>query len=105
MRLLQTFVKRESLPEALFKRLLSITGDGYRRTVPEDAYAWLARVHVEKKLSFTGETRQVVDLMLQNNVVLRYQNDSEWFDVHPAILEIPAVAAEVARLRSAEGGG
>jgi hypothetical protein len=105
VRLLQTFVKRADVPEALFKRILSITGDGYRRTVPEDAYAWLARVHVDKKLSFTSATRETVDLMLQNNVVLRYQNDAEWFDVHPAILDVPAIAAEVARLRSAAGGG
>ena len=33
------------------------------------------------------------------------QNDAEWFDVHPAILDVPAIAAEVARLRSAAGGG
>ena len=37
--------------------------------------------------------------MLQNNVVLRYQNDDPWADVHPAVLEMPQVKAAIAQLR------
>jgi hypothetical protein len=33
-------------------------------------------------------------------VVLRYLNDQDWFDVHPAVREIPGVAAAIQQLRS-----
>jgi hypothetical protein len=78
VRLLQTFIAESSLDESLFKRLLSLAADQYRRTVPESALRWLARVHLEKRLIVDDDThRATVDLMLQNNVVLRYLNDDE----------------------------
>ena len=42
--------------------------------------------------------RETVDLMLQNNIVLRYQNDDPWVDLHPAVREMPSVVAAIAQL-------
>lgn len=100
VRLLQTFVGEPGLDQDLFQRLLSLAGDEYCRTVPENAYAWLARVHVEKSLAFPEEQREMVDQMLENNVVLRYQNDDPWCDIHPAVRRMPRIAEEVERLRN-----
>ncbi len=99
VRLLQTFVAEPALDEALFKRLLSLAADEYRRTVPESAFPWLARVHDEKRLIIDNDGhRETVDLMLQNNIVLRYQNDDPWVDLHPAVREMPSVVAAIAQL-------
>jgi hypothetical protein len=102
VRLLQTFVMQPSLNEALFKRLLALAGDNYRRTVPEEAYEWLAKVAFERKelAVANDEHRELVDRLLQNNVVLRYQNDTPWVDVHPAVREIAGVRDALARLEA-----
>lgn len=98
VRLLQVFVAQPALDEALFIRLLAMAADEYRRTVPESAFPWLARVHEEKRVIVeNNEHRETVDLMLQNNVVLRYQNDDPWADLHPAIRDMPALQAEIDR--------
>jgi hypothetical protein len=39
--------------------------------------------------------------MLANNAILRYLNDKDWFDLHPAVRIIPGVEAEVLRLHQA----
>lgn len=99
VRLLQTFVAEPALDEALFKRLLSLAADEYRRTVPDSAFTWLARVHDEKRLIIENDGhRETVDLMLQNNIVLRYQNDDSWVDLHPAVRGMPSVDAAIAEL-------
>ena len=66
--------------------------------VPPELEA-LARVHDEKRLIIdTDGHRETVDLMLQNNIVLRYQNDDPWVDLHPAVRDMPNVVAEIAQL-------
>ena len=87
VRLLQTFIGQAPVSEALFQRLLSQAGDNYRRTVPEEAFPLLARVALDKHLPVGKDSRALVALTLENNVVLRYQNYTEWFDLHPALRE------------------
>ncbi len=102
VRLLQTCIAEPSLDEPLFHRLLALAADEYVRTIPENAVPWLARVHREKRIIVEDDGhRATVDQMLQNNVVLRYQNDEPWADVHPAVRDMPALQAEVARLEAA----
>jgi hypothetical protein len=36
--------------------------------------------------------------MLASNAVLRYLNDSAWYDLHPAVRALPGVQAAVANL-------
>lgn len=101
VRLLQNFVAEPSLDEARFRRLLSLAADQYRRTVADNALPWLARVYLEKRLVVEDDGhRATVDLMLQNNVVLRYQNDDPWVDLHPAVVDMPALRAEIERQRA-----
>jgi predicted kinase len=107
VRLLQNFVAEPTLDEAKFKRLLALAADDYRRTVPENALPWLARVAAEKRLIILDDQhRETVDLMLQNNAVLRYQNGEPWVDLHPAVRELLAeierAAAERLQREAAE---
>jgi hypothetical protein len=82
-----------------FRRLLNEVGDQYRKLIPADAFPWLARVATERYLTLETEVqRQTADAMLSNNVVLRYLNDQDWFDLHPSVREIPGVALEIERL-------
>ena len=101
VQLLQTFLSSSrEIDEPRFDRVISLAADQHRRTLPDSAFRWLAQVHLEKRLVIEDdEQRETVDLMLQNNVVLRYQNNDPWADVHPAVLEMPQVAAAIAQLR------
>ena len=66
--------------------------DAYRKIVPADAFPWLARVARDHYLTIENDGhRQAADLMLQNNAVLRYLNGGDWFDLHPAVHQIPGV--------------
>jgi hypothetical protein len=105
VRLLQNTIAEPALDEPVFKRLIASAGDEYRRTVLGSAYPYLARVHVNKPHQLLDDEaqREMVDRLLQNNVVLGYLDDDPWFDVHPAVLTIPGVADEIARLRVERG--
>ena len=101
VQLLQTFLSSSrEIDEARFNRMISLAADQHRRTLPDSAFRWLAQVHLEKRLVIENDDqRETVDLMLQNNVVLRYQNDDPWADVHPAVLEMPQVVAAIAEIQ------
>jgi len=104
VRMLQNVVSEPEPTEETFRSILSQAGETYARTVTRDAYAWLARVHVEKDVNIENEAhREIADRMLSNNVVLRYQNDSAWYDLHPAVLEIAGVKQEIELLRVMPG--
>ncbi len=96
VRLLRECVKQsQTVDERLFRRLLSTASDTYRRTVTEDALPWLARVTKFRGLQQTEDAkhRLLIARALSDNLVLRYKNDEEWFDVHPALAEMPALVA------------
>lgn len=102
VRLLQSMVSESlytPMSDALFRRLLGEAGGAVRGPVPDNLHEWLARVAVEHRLPISDSTHQDVDRMLINNIVLRYQNDEYWFDVHPAVLEMPEVQRAIRRLR------
>jgi hypothetical protein len=101
VRLLQSAVAVAQWPvsDSAFQRILNEVGDQYRKLVPADAFPWLARVASEQYLTLQDDKhRQSADLMLSNNAVLRYLNDKDWFDLHPAVREIPGVADEIQKL-------
>lgn len=110
IRLLRSVILQAPLTDARLRRILGQAGDDYRRLLLRSDFEWLARVALEHDpLPLDAAQRQAADRMFANNVVLRYQNDREWYDVHPAVLEMPALQAEMARLRapvvgSATGG-
>lgn len=101
VRLLQSAVAvaQWPVPEGDFQRILNEVGDQYRKLVPADAFPWLARVASERYLTLQSDTHhRAADLMISSNAVLRYLNDKDWFDLHPAVREIPGVAEEIRKL-------
>jgi len=94
IRLLQSViaVPRAPLSDEDFERVINEVGDAYRKTVPADSFEWLAQVSLDHYLTMQNDQhRQIADLMLSNNAVLRYLNDNDWFDLHPAVEQIPGV--------------
>jgi hypothetical protein len=84
-------------------RVRSDLFDGFRRLVSADAWPWLAGVAKSGSLSVANEAhRLAADRMLSVNAVLAYLNDQEWYDLHPALYDVPELKAAIARL---EGGG
>lgn len=101
VRLLQSALANAQLPlsESSFQRIFNELKDAYRMIITADAFEWLAMV--AKKRDYTplnDSHRQIADQMLLNNVVLRYVNGDAWFDLHPAVAEIPGVKAAMAAL-------
>jgi hypothetical protein len=94
VRLLQSVIAMPLSPlaDGDFARVLNEVGDAYRKIVPAEAFDWLAQVSLDHYLTLQNDLhRQAADLMLSNNAVLRYLNDNDWFDLHPAVEKIPGV--------------
>lgn len=91
VRLLRECVKQATaVDDKLFRRLLANAAEAYRRTVTVDALEWLVEVstHRDLRQRDDAEHRQLVDRALSDNLVLRYRNDEDWFDLHPALQEM-----------------
>jgi hypothetical protein len=59
---------------------------------------WLARVATHHTLQIADDAhRDAVDRALRNHLVLRYANDAVWYDLHPAVRQIPGVSALLPR--------
>lgn len=98
IRLVQSMIAIERWPlsDSAFARILNEVGDQYRKLIPASAFPWLAQVATEKYFTLeTDEHRSIADQMLLNNVVLRYLNDEDWFELHPAVREIPGVVEAI----------
>lgn len=94
VRLLQSALAYENLPlsQSDFERIFNELKDAYRKVVPADTFAWLARVAAEQYFTVLDDDhRQIADQMLLNNAILRYVNENDWFDLHPAVAAIPGV--------------
>lgn len=61
----------------------------------------LALVHVDKTLNVDEGLMRHVDELLSNNLILRYQNHTLWYDVHPALENSIELKLAVQRLRAA----
>lgn len=105
VRLLRSLIEESydgPVGEQGFRRMLQRHSDAIRFAVPDYAFPWLAEVAVRKRLPLDSEAqREIVGRMLQNNMVMRYINDEDWFDLHPVVATMPAmqVAIEKARER------
>ena len=94
VRLLQALlaVRKAPLTDSDLSRIFAEIRDAYRKIVPADAFEWLAEVAVSHYLTIRNDGhREAADLMIQNSAVLRYLNGGDWFDLHPAVHEIPGV--------------
>lgn len=105
VRLLRSAVQEAPLSEAIFDRLLGQAGDEYRRLLLLSDLDWLAQVALSHQITPRDEEqRRAAARMLSNNVVLRYHNTTEWYDVHPAVREMPALKERVKKLLESAGG-
>lgn len=86
--------------QSMINRIQEETREEYRRTIPEDAWPWLAQVAHSHESNFTEAQREVVDRMFTNNAVLFYRNSESWYDLHPAVSDIPGVQEALRRLES-----
>ncbi|MBM3314016.1 hypothetical protein FJY70_05450 [candidate division WOR-3 bacterium] len=96
VRLLRRIIELNEFPtsDSSFRRIWDELQDEYRKVILEDAFEWLARVAAERYLVLPSEEhRQVADLMLNNNVIMRYLNEQDWFDLHPAVCNLPMLKA------------
>ncbi len=91
---------RHPAGDADLARLNNESLERFRSLVTDEDLPWLARVALEKTLPVpTEKDRPMVDRAIQNNIVLRYLNNDTWFELHPAVLEIPGVQAAIAKQR------
>jgi hypothetical protein len=97
----------DRMTETSFEHVLSHQANAYRRVVlASGAVDWLASVVVDRALVTDDDAqRMAADRMLSNNVVLRYLNAVEWFDVHPAVRDLEQLREAVERLRAARESG
>lgn len=96
VRLLQTLLELETFPVSAetLERELHRAGNTYRGIVYDSgAIPLLASVNRTKRLITRDDhEREAADLFLQNNVILRYLNDEEWMDLHPAVAGMKELA-------------
>ncbi len=92
-------ISKQPISEDDFERIGNELRDAYRKIVPADAFPWLAQVSREHYVTIKDDKhRQVVDLMLSNSAVLRYLNQNDWFELHPAVAQIPGVQEAIRTL-------
>ena len=106
IRLVQSMIAIKDWPlsDSDFARILNEVGDQYRKLIPASAFAWLAQVATDRYFAVeTDEHRSIADQMLLNNVVLRYLNDQDWFELHPAVREIPGIVEAIRARELARG--
>ncbi len=88
------------------QRIINEIRDAYRKIVPAEAFDWLAHVERDHYLTIQNDGhRQAADLMIQNNAVLRYLNGGDWFDLHPAVRQIPGVQEATRALETQASAG
>lgn len=75
----------ETLSPENFNRLMIESAETWRRTVDDDDLPLLAAVARSGRLPVSDASRQRVSRLLRNNIIMRFLNDAEWFDVHPAV--------------------
>lgn len=84
-----------------FKRILTRAGSKLRQLVNSDgdvAIALLKRVADTKTLTTSSDDeRWIASRLLDSNVLLRYLNDADWWDVHPWVRDMDGVVASPAR--------
>lgn len=98
VRLLQALLTWKDWSEAGFERFLKQQAEPYKRLVARTSYPLLALVATQHRLEHDDENREEVSRLLSQSLVLRYCNDEEWFDVHPAVWEMEGVREAIGQL-------
>ncbi len=103
IRLLQDLVVAWPFDEDRFEQTFTTAQDNLRASVvTEEAMLVLAHVARSKALQVPEALRRYVDELLDNNVILRYQNQELWYEVHPAVVGMKELQTMLARLKQAD---
>ncbi|MCU0654193.1 MAG: hypothetical protein MUF64_02530 [Polyangiaceae bacterium] len=98
IRLLRDIVAEDEksypLSESAFRTILRRAGDQYAgiaRATQMDLTV-TARIALHQTLSLKDQSElATADHLMSRNIIFRYLNEAEWFDVHPAVLRLPEV--------------
>jgi hypothetical protein len=107
VRMLQSTIAsaRYPLSDHAFNRVINEIRDQYAESITTNSYAWLAQVALDKVMPRENDAHhKIADSMLANNAILRYLNDSAWFDLHPAVRQLPGVKQEIEKLERSRRG-
>lgn len=107
VRMLQSMLASERFPlsEHAFRRVINEIRDQYAESITTSSYEWLARVALDKTMPREDDAHhKTADRMLASNAILRYLNDSAWFDLHPAVRQLTGVQQEIEKLERARRG-
>lgn len=75
-----------ALSDARFDAFLRQHTDAIRNVINKEDLPLLRAIHeTHDKLPENDAERVILERLFRVNVVLRYRNDDQWFDVHPAI--------------------
>lgn len=95
------FVEEPPIPCLAAERAVRKLVNDYDRSIPEEHWPLLARVHRLRKVQ-NDSTHQ---LMLFNLSVLEYQNEKRWCDVHPAVQRLDQFQAALKKPRRVKSTG
>lgn len=104
VRMLQSMLAAERFPlsDHAFNRVINEIRDQYAESITTNSYEWLARVALDKAMPRENEAHhRIADRMLASNAILRYLNDTAWFDLHPAVCQLPGVQQQIEKLERA----
>jgi len=94
--------KKHPLSDRAFKRIIAGRANQYSMVVTAvsgDMFNWLAKVAKTKRLPSGYDIhREEIDRMLNQHAILIYQNDDFWYDLHPAVYQIPDVEEAIQNL-------
>ncbi len=81
-------------------KIRNIIWDQYKNIIQEKQHEWLAQVACLHTLALRDDSSiRIAEQMFKNNAVLYYINQHSWYDVHPAVRDIPGVAKRIEQIR------
>lgn len=109
IRLLQNVVSEDEsrypLSERALQALLLRAGDEYAAVAraTEIDLTVAARIALHQSLTLKDASElEAADRLMTRNVVFRYLNEEEWFDVHPAVLRLREVEQAMERIKASD---
>lgn len=105
LRILRQILTAAEFPvsNAGWRSIKSETFAPFAPLVYTDDLQLLARIHTEGYLRLDdGRKLDTLARMLETNLLGHYRDPDPWFDVHPAVLELPHFQSTLASLRSSD---
>jgi len=108
VRFLRALLTEDPFPinEARLQKLLRSESRPYHRMVLDSVstVALTARIWVTKSLTvLSADEQPTLDRLLSANVILRYSNDEDWVDVHPAVTRLDEIKEAAEKYRASLG--